>query len=149
MHSTTNVPQLQNSEKPIQEQELRQDRLLHPLGPVFEVIGSVVEATRLGKANKLDVTVSFPPLASGGGLLRLSRRGGSPVATEVTVDASSPLAAFARGGDDDENGRRVFNYPLFLYHLLRAIKAGLSRAKQLHEWPSDISFQVTSLPQKL
>ncbi len=137
-----------------QETEIRQDRHLFPLQPVFEIIGSVVEATRLGRANELDVTLSFSSLTgSKSSSLKLARKGdggGGPVATEVTVDERSPLASFARkaeGRSDDatvQEERLTFDYPRFLHHLLRTIKAGLERAKVSPDWPKNISFQVKS-----
>ncbi len=133
----------------IQEKEVRRDWHLQPLHPTFELIGSVVEGTRLGSANELDVTVAFPSLFRGDhGPLRLGRReDGSLDAMAATADPKSPLAAFsAQNGksaaDLHAGGRMVFDYPRFLHHLLKAIKVGLMGAMESQEWPTDLEFQV-------
>ncbi len=110
------------------------------------MIGSVLEATRLGRANEMDVTIAFSGLGSRRDFLRLGRReeDGSKDAMAATVDKGSPLARFARESRAPQVKRLVFDYPGFLRHLLGAIRGGLARAGAAPGWPRDIHFQVLS-----
>ncbi len=95
------------------------------LRPLFSLIGSIREGTRLDHANEIDVAVHFEALEP------LQLRGGTDATRLVASDPSGAMEDFL------ESDGRTLDYPRFFRHFAASVEASLGRT----ELPPGLSCQ--------
>jgi len=116
-------------------------RPLAPLKPQFLLIGSIAEGTRMGKADEVDISISFQGLQDNP--LCLLRDNGESKEDDALLhlgftakDCPGHLKRFL----DD---RQTFNYPLFLLCFLSELQLGINNIESSGQMP-DPRLQVAS-----